>query len=136
MFQKIDLLEKIVTSEDPLEDRVERLEEIALNSTLSINENKDYIRKNGIEIAHVRHLVVLNDIRISENLDLININEDDIEKKLETSISNVTIDLQNSIDFVKLNLEDSIDFVKVNLENSIDSTQMNLENSIDSVMSR
>ena len=37
-------------------------------------------------MAKVRHLVVLNDLRISENLDLININEDDIEN-LEVSIS-------------------------------------------------
>merc|ERR1712062_859240 len=77
------------------------------------------------------------DIRISDNLDLINTNDVAIKNELETSIANLKTEFQDSIDFVKENLEDSIATVKTNLEDSIDSVRtyldsvkMNLEVSI------
>ena len=57
------------------------------------------IRQNGIEITRVRHLVVLNDNRISENLDQIDDNKKNIDAnqiEIETTIETVRLDVQSN----------------------------------------
>ena len=92
------------------------------------------IRQNGIEIAKVRHLVVLNGYHISDNLDNINQNKIEVDTRinaLEVSISDLNIETEASITIVKTNLENSINFLQSNLENSIDSLKLDLQNDID-----
>ena len=112
-------------------DMESRVVEISLlNDTIS--NNKDYIRENGIEIAKVRHNVVLNEEHISQNLKAITDNKVEIENTinsvnmtLEASISNV----ESNIEDVKTDLEASI----LSVEALVDSVKTVMEASIDLV---
>ena len=84
------------------------------------------IRQNGIQIAKVRHLVVLNGYHISDNLDKINQNKlevdtriDAVETDLEVSISNLKIDTEASIDSLKMDLQQNV----ADLESSINENR-------------
>ena len=76
------------------------------------------IRQNGIEIAKVRHLVVLNNNRISENLDEINENQDKIIEN-QDKINENQVAIETKVETVKSDLEASIDQVKVSVEQNI-----------------
>ena len=86
MSQKIEMLEKNHKSQDALEDRLEKVEEIAeLNPKDECNCNLVDIENDILEL---RHLVVSNDVRISQNLNLLSTNRDQIND-LQTSMANV-----------------------------------------------
>ena len=108
-----------------MEDRVTEIN--LLNDTTSNN-----IRQNGIEIAKVRHLAVLNGEHISQNLKAINDNKVETENTimdLKASINNV----ESTLEHVKTDLEASIFSVKANMEALIDSVKTDTEASIDLV---
>ena len=93
------------------------------NCECNLTDIEHDIRQNGIEIAKVRHLVVLNGYHITDNLD--NINQNKIE--VDTKIDAVEMDLEVSINNVKIDTEASIDKVKTNLENSIADTKTRVD---------
>ena len=108
-----------------MEDRVAEIN--LLNDTTSNN-----IRQNGIEIAKVRHLAVLNGEHISQNLKAINDNKVETENTimdLKASINNV----ESTLEHVKTDLEASIFSVKANMEALIDSVKTDTKASIDLV---
>ena len=108
-----------------MEDRVTEIN--LLNDTTSNN-----IRQNGIEIAKVRHLAVLNGEHISQNLKAINDNKVETENTimdLKASINNV----ESTLEHVKTDLEASIFSVKANMEALIDSVKTDTKASIDLV---
>ena len=80
------------------------------------------IRQNGIEIAKVRHLVVLNGYHISDNLDNINQNKIEVDANidsLEVTISDLKIDTEASIGSLKMDLQQNV----ADLESSIDENR-------------
>ena len=83
------------------------------------------IRQNGIEIAKVRHLVVLNGYHISDNLDSINQNKIEVDANIDSLEAN----LENSIDSLKNDLQ----LNDVNLAASIDENS-NLITATDNCM--
>ena len=108
MEEKITNMEKEISD---LKGKVAQQDECNCNLTGLEHD----IRQNGIEIARVRHLVVLNDNRISENLDQI----DDNKNKINAN----KVEIEATVETVKLDLETFVNQLQVNLETSIDSVK-------------
>ena len=101
LLERIDLMD---TRMKTIETQLGRQEQCECNLT----DIEDQIRQNGLTIAKVRHIVYLNDIRISENLDEIN--------EIESTVDSVKLDLEASIDQVKLDLDGTNDTLKTGLD--------------------
>ena len=107
--------------QEDMEDRVAEIN--LLNDTTSNN-----IRQNGIEIAKVRHLAVLNGEHISQNLKTIN----DNRMTIETTVESVKMNLEASINNVEASLESdleaSIASVKMDVDASFNSVNTDIDN--------
>ena len=116
-LERVELIEAkmydMETELSELKAKMEHLDECNCNLT-GIEHD---IRQNGIEIAKVRHLVVLNDNRISENLDQINENQ---EKTIanQDKINANEIEIESTIETVRLDLETLIGMVKLDVESN------------------
>ena len=131
----LELLEKI----DLMESRMKAIESQLSQKQCECNltDIEDQIRQNGITIAKVRHIVYLNDNRISENLEEINDIEstvNSVKLELEASINSVKVDLEASIDQVKLDLETTIETVKNGLEQNLVDLGTMIENNENSIL--
>ena len=139
-----DVIEELNECNHLLEGSIEQLQK-------DMEDRVEEIRQNGIEVAKVRHLVVLNDNRISLNLDQINENLDKIDNnqhnitenkdKIDNNESNIQANkdaifenqgkigkIEATVESVKLELEATIAQAYADAKSLIDSVKVDLDN--------
>ena len=136
--EKVSELQQVLEKIDLMEARMNSIETQMIKDQCECNltDIEHQIRQNGITIAKVRHIVYLNDIRISQNIDEINDIEttvNAVEMDLEASINNVKVDLEASIDQAKSDLEGTIDSVKTELEQNLADLGTSINNNENSI---